>query len=75
MTNKQQAMAVDRYFAKGDKRRGQALAVYAEGYVDGKNEMKEEILRSGCWLANSHNMNCPIRETLKSKKEKNVNNN
>jgi len=74
MTNKKQAMCVDRWFKKGDKRRGEALAVYAEGFVDGKIETEQmardkvlkEILEDGCWLANSHNMSCPIRERIKN---------
>jgi len=74
MTNEKQVMAVDKYFPKGkDKRRGEALAVYAEGFVDGKIETEQiarekvlkEILESGCWLANTHNMSCPIREKIK----------
>jgi hypothetical protein len=44
MTNKKQEMCIDKWFPKGDKRRGEALAVYAEGFVDGKIETKEEIL-------------------------------
>ena len=73
MTNKKQEMCIDKWFPKGDKRRGEALAVYAEGFVDGKIETEQmarekvlkEILESGCWLANTHNMSCPIRDKIK----------
>jgi hypothetical protein len=45
MKNKKALMCIDKYFKKGDKRRGQAIAVYCEGFINGKFEarIKEKI--------------------------------
>ncbi|HEY0090074.1 MAG TPA: hypothetical protein VGB37_14605 [Candidatus Lokiarchaeia archaeon] len=43
---------IDHYFPKGDNRRGDALVVLAQAYIDGKKDSKNEFIKvlEGDWI-------------------------